>query len=116
MSRAAADSVIEFMAFQCDSNEDACEYLRCNDYWTRKLMQYPGFVSTWTMISEDLNGRVYVIIKWRSLDDWAAVPKADLMEYGKEFDRLYGKHYETVSKMCLESRKQLRCVCQTELH
>jgi uncharacterized protein (TIGR03792 family) len=57
-----------------------------NDIWTPALQKYSGFISKETWISPEDAEVVIFVIRWRTREEWFAIPEADLAEITARFD------------------------------
>lgn len=62
-------------------------YIQVDDQiWTPALQQYPGFMGKETWISPEDDEVVIFVIRWRSREDWFAIPEDELAEINTRFD------------------------------
>lgn len=82
--------VIEWLKIRLPS-EQRERYIRLDDeIWTPALQKYPGFISKETWISPDDPELVIFVIRWRTREEWFAIPEDELAEVNARFDEAFG--------------------------
>lgn len=85
--------VIEWLKFRVPASQRE-RYIQLDDeIWTSALQGYPGFLSKETWISPVDEEVVIFVIRWRTREDWKAIPEAQLAEIGTRFDEALGFEY-----------------------
>lgn len=77
--------VIEWLRFQVPADQRE-QFIRLDDgILTAALKDYPGFISkeTWTIPNDD--EAVIFVIRWRTREEWKAVPEKDFAEIEAQF-------------------------------
>lgn len=78
--------VIEWLKVRTPA-EQRERYIRLDDeIWTPALRQYPGFLSKETWISPEDTEVVIFVIRWRTREDWKAIPEDELTKISDRFD------------------------------
>lgn len=70
--------VIEFLTFEVDPAERDQWLAVEEQHWSRYLESCDGFAGKEMWVAGDDPGRVHAVIRWKSMQDWQAVPSADV--------------------------------------
>ncbi len=85
--------VIEWLKFRVPATQRE-RYIQVDDeIWTPALKAYPGFISKETWIDPADDSSVIFVIRWRTREDWKAIPEADLEAITAQFDAALGFEY-----------------------
>ena len=97
--------VIEWLEFRVPT-EYRERYVQVDDQvWTPALQQYPGFISKETWLdAEDLE-LVVLMIRWRSREEWYAIPEAALAKIEQAFDAALGVPYQLAASRSFQVRR-----------
>ncbi|MFH7027698.1 MAG: TIGR03792 family protein [Heteroscytonema crispum UTEX LB 1556] len=75
------------------------------EIWTKALAKYPGFIGKEVWINPNNPQEVILIIRWATLEQWKAIPQAELDAIAKHFDSTMGKSYPIVESLEYQVRK-----------
>lgn len=78
--------VIEWLKFQVPVEERELFIQVDDEIWTSALQTYPGFISKETWISPVEEEAVIFVIRWRTREEWKAIPAEDLANIEAQFD------------------------------
>jgi uncharacterized protein (TIGR03792 family) len=78
------------------------------EIWTAALSKYPGFLSKEVWISPDNLAEVVLVIHWESVEQWKAVPAAELERIEAEFKQAMGETYTLVEGAKYQVRKRFQ--------
>lgn len=85
--------VIEWLQFRVPA-ESRERFIQLDDQiWTAALRTYPGFLSKETWISPEDEAVITFVIRWRTREEWKAIPEAALTAIGNRFDTALGFDY-----------------------
>ncbi len=83
--------VIEWLRFQVDPDLRD-RFIQVDDaIWTSALATNAGFLGKEVWLSPTQSDEVVLVIRWRSREDWKAVPAKILEETEKSFAQALGK-------------------------
>jgi len=78
--------VIEWLKFRVPA-EQRERYIEIDDaIWTPALQATPGFISKETWITPDDDETVIFVIRWRTREEWKAIPEETLAKIEAQFD------------------------------
>ncbi|MBE7380869.1 MAG: TIGR03792 family protein [Leptolyngbya sp. SIO1E4] len=78
--------IIEWLKFRVPADQRE-RYVQLDDeIWTAALQTYPGFLSKETWISPEDEEAVILVIRWRTREEWKAIPEDELAEIEARFD------------------------------
>jgi uncharacterized protein (TIGR03792 family) len=97
--------VIELLKFQVDANQRENFIQKDGEIWTTALAKYPGFLGKEVWITSNNPTEVVFIIRWESLEQWKAIPQADLEAVEQKFAQALGKTYNLVETAEYQVRK-----------
>lgn len=88
--------VIEWLEFRVEG--DVSEYLRVDQaIWTTALAQYPSFVDKEVWLDPADPQRVVLVIRWRSREQWKAIPTPELAAIAARFTQAVGMPHTLVA-------------------
>ena len=93
---------VEHLIFYCRNELEARQYIEANVIWTTALSKYDGFVSTASYLNKANPGEIHIIIVWKTLQEWFAVPKEELSRIGKRFDEVFPYPYKNGPRLHIE--------------
>jgi uncharacterized protein (TIGR03792 family) len=97
--------VIEYLKFMVVPDLREKFVQQDDEIWTPLLSQSSGFLGKEVWISPDELSEVVVIIRWVSVDQWQAIPAAQLQETEAKFAEAMGDTYELVNSSAYQVRK-----------
>lgn len=81
--------VIEWLKFKIDSNRE--KFIEKDaEIWTATLSKYPGFLGKEIWINPNNEAEIIFIIRWKTREDWKAVPQSILEETEQKFAQAVG--------------------------
>lgn len=97
--------VIEWLEFRVPT-EYRERYVQVDDQvWTPALRQYPGFISKETWLDAEDPELVVLMIRWRSREEWDAIPDAALAKIEQAFDAALGVPYGLAASRSFQVRR-----------
>ena len=78
--------IIEWLKFRVPADERERFVQVDDEIWTAALRTYPGFIAKETWISPSDGEAVIFVIRWRTREEWKAIPVEDLAEIEARFD------------------------------
>jgi uncharacterized protein (TIGR03792 family) len=90
--------VIEWLKVQVDPEKRELYVQKDTEIWTPALSKYPGFVSKEIWISPEDLSELIIVIHWASLEQWKAIPAADLQQTEAQFDQAMGETQQAIVK------------------
>ena len=97
--------VIELLKFQVDPNGRENFIQQDAEIWTTALAKYPGFLGKEVWINPNNPTEVVFIIRWESLEQWKAIPQADLEAIEQKFVQTLGDIYHLIDVAEYQVRK-----------
>ncbi len=100
--------VIEYLKFRV--NPDLRErFVQLDDeIWTPHLSRYSFFLGKEVWISPDDLSQVVMVIRWRTFEEWFAIPAADLAALEARMQAALGDQYEMLESVRYQVRKMVR--------
>jgi uncharacterized protein (TIGR03792 family) len=96
---------IEYLRFRVDPaqreifiEQDAC-------IWSSVLEGYPGYLGKEIWINPEDDSEVIVLVRWRSFEEWQAVPPEILQEAETRFQQTMGDTYELLDSRRYQVRR-----------
>lgn len=78
--------IIEWLKFQVPADQRE-QFVQIDDeIWTAALQGYPGFLAKETWISPEEETAVILVIRWRTRQEWKAIPADELADIEARFD------------------------------
>lgn len=97
--------VVEWLEFRVAADQRERYVQVDDDIWTPTLQRYPGFISKETWLDAEDAERVVLMIRWRSREEWQAIPESDLAQVEAMFDQALGIPYELVVGRSFQVRR-----------
>lgn len=85
--------VIEWLTFRVPAEQREAFVQVDGEIWTSALQQYPGFIAKETWIDPQDDTTVILVIRWRTREEWKAIPAEDLAAVGAQFDAALNVDY-----------------------
>ena len=79
--------VIEWLKVQVDPEKRELYVQKDAEIWTAALSKYPGFLSKEVWISPENLSELIIVIHWASLEQWKAIPAADLHRIEAQYNQ-----------------------------
>jgi uncharacterized protein (TIGR03792 family) len=84
------------------------QFIRQDDaIWSATLGNYPGYLGKEIWINPDDDTEMVVVVRWRSFDDWQAVPQTVLQDAEERFQTAMGDTYELLDSRRYQVRRFL---------
>jgi uncharacterized protein (TIGR03792 family) len=97
--------VIEWLKFRVPPRQRE-RYIQLDDeIWTPALRTYPGFIAKETWIDPNEDDVLFLIIRWRTREEWKAIPEADLSAITERFDAALGFEYVMEASLEFQVRR-----------
>jgi uncharacterized protein (TIGR03792 family) len=97
--------VIELLKFQVDPNQRENFIQKDGEIWTTALAKYPGFLGKEVWINPNNPTEVIFIIRWETLEQWKAIPQADLEKIEQKFAQALTNTYQLIESAEYQVRK-----------
>lgn len=98
--------VIEWLKVQVNPEERELYVQKDAEIWTMALSTYPGFLSKEVWISPENFSELIIVIHWESLEQWKAIPAADLQRIEAQFNQaMEGVEQSIVASSSYQVRK-----------
>ncbi|MBD2440625.1 TIGR03792 family protein [Nostoc sp. FACHB-110] len=97
--------VIELLKFRVNPHQRENFIQKDAEIWTTALAKYPGFLSKEVWINPNNPTEVIFLIRWNTLEQWQAVPQADLEQIEQQFAQAVGDIYQLVEVTEYQVRK-----------
>lgn len=98
--------VIEWLKFRVAAEERERFIQIDEEIWTPALAQYPGFLGKEVWISVNPE-EVAFIVRWRTREEWKAIPVEFLQEIDRKFAIAFGQPYDLFEEGEYQVRKFL---------
>lgn len=85
--------VVEWLKFRVPAQQRERYVQLDSEIWTPALSRYPGFLSKETWLDSLDDEIVVLIIRWRTREEWKAIPESDLADIEARFDEAIGFDY-----------------------
>jgi uncharacterized protein (TIGR03792 family) len=85
--------VIEWLKFRVPADRRETYIRLDNEIWTPFLKSYSGFISKETWIDPEDEAVIIFVIRWRTREEWFAIPEAALAEVRERFDKALAFEY-----------------------
>ncbi|WP_319420438.1 TIGR03792 family protein [Pleurocapsa sp. FMAR1] len=80
--------VIEWLKFRVD-RESREKFIQQDEaIWTTTLSTYPGYIGKEVWIEPTAPGKVIMIIRWQTREQWKSIPMKDLAAIEKKFSKV----------------------------
>ncbi|PSF38853.1 TIGR03792 family protein [Aphanothece hegewaldii CCALA 016] len=97
--------VIEWLKFKI--NQEREKFIEKDaEIWTASLSKYPGFLGKEIWINPNNESEIIFIIRWKTREEWKAIPQSILDETEKKFAQaLENRSYEMLESKEYQVRK-----------
>lgn len=83
--------VIEWLKFKTNTKHREKVIEKDAEIWTATLSKYPGFLGKEIWINPNNETEIIFIIRWKTREDWKAVPESILEETERKFAQALGE-------------------------
>ncbi|MEM9539154.1 MAG: TIGR03792 family protein [Cyanobacteria bacterium P01_E01_bin.42] len=99
-------AVIEWLKFRVAAEERERFIQKDEEIWTETLAKYPGFLGKEVWLSPQPEDVIFVI-RWRTKEEWYAIPTDILQETEQRFAIAFARSYDLIEEGEYQVRKFL---------
>jgi uncharacterized protein (TIGR03792 family) len=91
----SSEVAIEWLKFQVPILEQSKFIQKDQEIWTNFLAKQPGFIHKDVLSRLEQPEEITMLIYWKRMADWQAIPKKDLEQTQSVFEKALGTFYPT---------------------